>query len=100
MAVLSKPILVTGATGQQGGAVAKALLAKGQKVRVMTKNPEKAASCSRHCAKEGTTSYLRRTVRVSPGTTRGEPFATEYSNQSRSVKIHYEEYYHLFGRDR
>jgi uncharacterized protein YbjT (DUF2867 family) len=47
MAVLSKPILVTGATGQQGGAVAKALLAKGQKVRVMTRHPEKAASLAK-----------------------------------------------------
>ncbi|NOT22799.1 MAG: NmrA/HSCARG family protein [Nitrospiraceae bacterium] len=44
MAIQSKPILVTGATGQQGGAVARALLAKGQKVRVMTRHPEKAAS--------------------------------------------------------
>lgn len=44
MAVPSKPILVTGATGQQGGAVARALLAKGQKVRVMTRHPEKASS--------------------------------------------------------
>lgn len=35
-------ILVTGATGQQGGAVAKALLAKGRKIRVMTRNPAKA----------------------------------------------------------
>lgn len=43
MAVPSKSILVTGATGQQGGAVARALLAKGQKVRVMTRHPEKAA---------------------------------------------------------
>ena len=43
MAVPSQPILVTGATGQQGGAVARALLAKGQKVRVMTRHPEKAA---------------------------------------------------------
>ncbi len=37
-------ILVTGATGQQGGAVAKALLAKGQKIRVMTRNPDKASA--------------------------------------------------------
>ena len=44
MAIQTKPILVTGATGQQGGAVARALLAKGQKVRVMTRHPEKAAS--------------------------------------------------------
>ena len=47
MAVPSKPILVTGATGQQGGAVARALLAKGQKVRVMTRHPEKAASLAK-----------------------------------------------------
>ncbi len=44
MAIQTKPILVTGATGQQGGAVARVLLAKGQKVRVMTRHPEKAAS--------------------------------------------------------
>jgi uncharacterized protein YbjT (DUF2867 family) len=44
MAIQIKPILVTGATGQQGGAVARALLARGQKVRVMTRHPEKAAS--------------------------------------------------------
>ncbi len=47
MAVPSKAILVTGATGQQGGAVARALLAKGQKVRVMTRHPEKAASLAK-----------------------------------------------------
>lgn len=47
MAVQSKPILVTGATGQQGGAVARALLAKGQQVRVMTRHPEKAASLAK-----------------------------------------------------
>ena len=33
-------ILITGATGQQGGAVARELLAKGAKVRVMTRHPE------------------------------------------------------------
>jgi uncharacterized protein YbjT (DUF2867 family) len=33
-------ILVTGATGQQGGAVASHLLAKGYKVRAMTRKPE------------------------------------------------------------
>ncbi|MEO5631343.1 MAG: NmrA/HSCARG family protein [Nitrospiraceae bacterium] len=47
MADPSKPILVTGATGQQGGAVARALLAKGQQVRVMTRHPEKAASLAK-----------------------------------------------------
>lgn len=42
MTTQAKFILVTGATGQQGGAVANALLQKGQKIRVMTRNPEKA----------------------------------------------------------
>jgi uncharacterized protein YbjT (DUF2867 family) len=44
MATQSKLILVTGATGQQGGAVASALLAQGQKVRVMSRTPEKASA--------------------------------------------------------
>jgi len=34
-----KKVLVTGATGQQGGAVARELLAKGFAVRAMTRNP-------------------------------------------------------------
>jgi uncharacterized protein YbjT (DUF2867 family) len=33
-------VLVTGATGQQGGAVARELLAKGHKVRAMTRKPD------------------------------------------------------------
>lgn len=37
-----RTILVTGATGQQGGAVARRLLAKGQNVRLLTRSPEKA----------------------------------------------------------
>ncbi|HJU05399.1 MAG TPA: NmrA family NAD(P)-binding protein, partial [Nitrospiraceae bacterium] len=37
-----KLILVTGATGQQGGAVAHRLLQQGQKIRVLTRHPEKA----------------------------------------------------------
>jgi uncharacterized protein YbjT (DUF2867 family) len=36
-------ILVTGATGQQGNAVACSLLRQGQKVRALTRNPDKAA---------------------------------------------------------
>lgn len=44
MTTQSKLILVTGATGQQGGAVASALLAQGQKVRVMSRTPEKASA--------------------------------------------------------
>ena len=34
-------ILVTGATGQQGGAVARELLSRGYSIRAMTRNPEK-----------------------------------------------------------
>ena len=37
-------ILVTGATGQQGGSVARELLAKGRNVRVMTRKPDSAAA--------------------------------------------------------
>ena len=36
----SNLILITGATGHQGGAVARELLAKGAKVRAMTRHPE------------------------------------------------------------
>ena len=35
-------VFVTGATGQQGGAVARSLLRQGQGVRVLTRNPSKA----------------------------------------------------------
>ena len=38
-----KLILVTGATGQQGGAVAHRLIQQGQKIRVLTRHPDKAA---------------------------------------------------------
>ena len=37
---MSKLITVFGATGQQGGSVARALLAKGYKVRAVTRNPD------------------------------------------------------------
>ena len=37
---MSKLITVFGATGQQGGAVARALLTKGYKVRAVTRNPD------------------------------------------------------------
>ncbi len=37
-------ILVTGATGRQGGAVAHELLAKGQRVRALTRKPDSAAA--------------------------------------------------------
>ncbi len=36
------PVLVTGATGHQGGAVARALLGRGHRVRVLTRRPESA----------------------------------------------------------
>src|SRR3989338_274964 len=42
-----KTILVTGATGQQGGAVAQSLLRQGQKIRVLTRNPDKAAKLAK-----------------------------------------------------
>jgi uncharacterized protein YbjT (DUF2867 family) len=40
----NKIIAVTGATGQQGGAVARKLLAEGWKVRALTRDPEKPAA--------------------------------------------------------
>lgn len=39
--MLTEKILVTGATGQQGGAVARSLLRQDQKIRVLTRNPVK-----------------------------------------------------------
>ncbi len=42
-----RTILVTGATGQQGGAVSRSLLGKGQNVRVMTRRPDKAQELQR-----------------------------------------------------
>ncbi len=42
-----KTILVTGATGQQGGAVARSLLGKGQNVRAMTRHPDKVQHLAR-----------------------------------------------------
>ena len=40
MASTNDLILITGATGQQGGAIAHELLAKGRKIRAMTRHPE------------------------------------------------------------
>src|SRR3989441_13061006 len=39
--VETKTILVAGATGQQGGSVARALVKRGHRVRGLTRNPEK-----------------------------------------------------------
>lgn len=39
-----RSVLVTGATGQQGGAVARALLSKGHRVRVLTRKPDSDAA--------------------------------------------------------
>ncbi len=47
MAAQKKVFLVTGATGQQGGAVAQSLLGQGQKIRVLTPNPDKAAKLAK-----------------------------------------------------
>jgi len=43
---MSKPlsVLVTGATGQQGGAVARALIKKGHSVRALTRKPDSAGA--------------------------------------------------------
>ncbi|MEC3996559.1 NmrA family NAD(P)-binding protein [Actinacidiphila sp. DG2A-62] len=38
------PVLVTGATGNQGGAVARALLAEGRPVRALVRDPSSAAA--------------------------------------------------------
>ena len=42
--VLSKKVLVAGATGQQGGAVARELLNRGHFVRALTRNPDSPAA--------------------------------------------------------
>ena len=47
----NRNILVTGATGKQGGAVARELLAKGYPIRAMTRNPD--AENARALAKLG-----------------------------------------------
>jgi len=40
----NKTILVTGATGKQGGAVARLLLQKGHKVKAFTRKPDSPAA--------------------------------------------------------
>ncbi|MEQ1955191.1 NmrA family NAD(P)-binding protein [Mesorhizobium yinganensis] len=40
----TRPILVTGATGKQGGATIRALLQAGRPVRALTRNPESPAA--------------------------------------------------------
>ena len=39
-----RSVLVTGATGQQGGAVARALMSKGHRVKALTRNPDSDAA--------------------------------------------------------
>ena len=58
-------ILVTGATGQQGGAVARELLAHGFVVEAMTRNPEGAKAK----ALEGLGAKIRRLSLPSIGLT-------------------------------
>jgi uncharacterized protein YbjT (DUF2867 family) len=41
---MTHPVLVTGATGTQGGAVARALLERGQRVRALTRDPGKESA--------------------------------------------------------
>ena len=47
MATQLKTVLVTGATGQQGGAVARSLLRQGHKVRALTRNPNRAVGLAK-----------------------------------------------------
>jgi len=47
----SKQVLVTGATGNQGGAVVRALLKQGHQVRALTRNP--ASPAARRLAEQG-----------------------------------------------
>ena len=42
--IYDRPIVVSGATGKQGGAVAKHLLANGHSVRALTRSPDKPAA--------------------------------------------------------
>ena len=42
--ISKRSILVTGATGQQGGAVARALLSKGNRVKALTRKPDSEAA--------------------------------------------------------
>jgi uncharacterized protein YbjT (DUF2867 family) len=44
MPVADKTVLVTGATGRQGGAVIRHMLPKGWKLRALTRNPSSHAS--------------------------------------------------------
>ena len=39
-----RSVLVTGATGQQGGAVARALLSRGHRVKALTREPDSDAA--------------------------------------------------------
>jgi len=39
-----RSVLVTGATGQQGGAVARALLSRGHRVKALTRKPDSDAA--------------------------------------------------------
>lgn len=55
MASQHDPILVLGATGQQGGAVARELLARGHRVRALTRAPDSLAA--RRLAERGATVF-------------------------------------------
>jgi uncharacterized protein YbjT (DUF2867 family) len=57
-------ILVTGASGQQGGSVARALLAAGAKVRASSRDPQKLADLKEQGAE--TVAVDHRTMRAQP----------------------------------
>ncbi len=42
--IYERPVVVVGATGKQGGAVARRLLTRGHRVRAVTRNPDKPAA--------------------------------------------------------
>jgi uncharacterized protein YbjT (DUF2867 family) len=42
--ITKRNVLVTGATGQQGGAVARALLSRGHRVKALTRKPDSEAA--------------------------------------------------------
>ena len=44
--IYARPIAVAGATGKQGGAVARTLLSRGHKVRALTRNPDKPGAAA------------------------------------------------------
>ena len=69
-------VVVTGATGKQGGAVAQGLLARGHKVRAVTRNPNsKHAKLLADAGASLVTASLT-TLRRSPGRSMERPLSS------------------------